>query len=293
VEGVHEELEYIWWDGSQDSIAILINPVVGDFVGVTVTDISTGCSDVFESYIGESDLEVEINPALYVSCPGDTTGPVFDLTISGGTPPYILGWMSPGDTMPETVKPPFDVFGVYYLFITDAVQCVDSVSFEIVADEVPIAGFSFSLSGQTLTMTNESQNAIAFEWSFGDGATSSESDPVHVYEDGGDYTVQLIVYGYCSNDTISQVIHVSGVRTKDIDKEESVVVFPNPNQGSFSVLSDSKDIDAVRIFDFLGREIQYRETGDGIYAISKAIDGMYLVLVTLEGATVVRIVQIQ
>jgi PKD repeat protein len=182
---------------------------------------------------------------------------------------------------------------VYYLFITDAVQCVDSVSFEIVADEVPIAGFSFSLSGQTLTMTNESQNAIAFEWSFGDGATSSESDPVHVYEDGGDYTVQLIVYGYCSNDTISQVIHVSGVRTKDIDKEESVVVFPNPNQGSFSVLSDSKDIDAVRIFDFLGREIQYRETGDGIYAISKAIDGMYLVLVTLEGATVVRIVQIQ
>jgi PKD repeat protein len=38
---------------------------------------------------------------------------------------------------------------------------------------------------------NLSRNAKRFEWDFGDGAVSTEPDPVHLYEGGGRYTVRL------------------------------------------------------------------------------------------------------
>ena len=40
---------------------------------------------------------------------------------------------------------------------------------------------------------NQSRNAKTHEWDFGDGAVSSERDPVHVYEGAGLFTVQLRV----------------------------------------------------------------------------------------------------
>lgn len=40
---------------------------------------------------------------------------------------------------------------------------------------------------------NLSKNGAAYEWDFGDGAISSEKDPVHVYEGSGRYTVKLRV----------------------------------------------------------------------------------------------------
>ncbi|WP_281349554.1 PKD domain-containing protein, partial [Fulvivirga aurantia] len=39
--------------------------------------------------------------------------------------------------------------------------------------------------------TNESINASSFAWDFGDGNTSSEKSPTHVYASGGDYVVTL------------------------------------------------------------------------------------------------------
>ncbi len=61
--------------------------------------------------------------------------------------------------------------------------------------EKPEADFSFSGAGDhapcTVTFTNTSKNAENFEWNFGDGATSTEKNPVHTYTTGGTFTVKL------------------------------------------------------------------------------------------------------
>ena len=38
---------------------------------------------------------------------------------------------------------------------------------------------------------NDSENAVAYEWSFGDGATSTDANPTHRYYQSGNFTVSL------------------------------------------------------------------------------------------------------
>lgn len=58
----------------------------------------------------------------------------------------------------------------------------------------PIASFQFAISQANfleVTFTNFSQNATSYSWAFGDGQTSTETSPVHVYTAGGSYIVVL------------------------------------------------------------------------------------------------------
>jgi PKD repeat protein len=43
----------------------------------------------------------------------------------------------------------------------------------------------------TVTFTNLSSGATAYEWAFGDGATSTTTHPVHTYTQIGSFTVVL------------------------------------------------------------------------------------------------------
>ena len=58
----------------------------------------------------------------------------------------------------------------------------------------PIASFQYAISEDNwkeVTFTNYSQHAESFSWAFGDGETSTEQDPTHVFADAGEYTVTL------------------------------------------------------------------------------------------------------
>lgn len=50
---------------------------------------------------------------------------------------------------------------------------------------------------------NESENAVTYEWDFGDGSTSTESNPTHIYTEEGTYTVTLFADGGdCGTDEV-------------------------------------------------------------------------------------------
>lgn len=61
----------------------------------------------------------------------------------------------------------------------------------------PTAGFSVTVQGLTATFTDASQGHGAtlteWHWNFGDGGTSTQQNPVHIYADAGNYTVTLTV----------------------------------------------------------------------------------------------------
>ena len=53
--------------------------------------------------------------------------------------------------------------------------------------------------------TNKSMNGITYLWNFGDGTTSTESNPTHTYTKEGNYTVTLSVDGgVCGSDMITK-----------------------------------------------------------------------------------------
>ncbi|GAB4495889.1 MAG: hypothetical protein OHK0019_26280 [Saprospiraceae bacterium] len=81
----------------------------------------------------------------------------------------------------------------------------------ITALGTPTTNFSSVTQGLTVSFTNNSQNASSYLWNFGDGATSSESNPVHVYQNGGTYTVTLTATNNCGSTTFTQDIFVESV----------------------------------------------------------------------------------
>ncbi|MCL1850084.1 MAG: M4 family metallopeptidase [Bacteroidetes bacterium] len=57
----------------------------------------------------------------------------------------------------------------------------------------------------TVTFFNKSMNGITYLWNFGDGTTSTETNPVHIYTEEGSYTVTLSVDGgECGSGTITK-----------------------------------------------------------------------------------------
>jgi PKD repeat protein len=75
----------------------------------------------------------------------------------------------------------------------------------------PTAGFSSSLSGRTLTVSDTSTGApTSWAWDFGDGATSSvRNPPAHTYAVDGTYTVKLTATNAGGGTTTSKVIKVA------------------------------------------------------------------------------------
>ncbi|MEM5531262.1 S8 family serine peptidase [Pseudoalteromonas arctica] len=85
-----------------------------------------------------------------------------------------------------------------------------------VSAQPPRAGFTVDTQGLTASfvdISNDANNDITqWSWSFGDGATSTDSSPVHAYAQSGSYDVELTVTDSEGNtDTFTQAVVVSDV----------------------------------------------------------------------------------
>ncbi|MBS4061405.1 MAG: PKD domain-containing protein [Bacteroidetes bacterium] len=104
---------------------------------------------------------------------------------------------APGDAAP----------GGYWRFVL--------VHYDNPADEPPIPGnlptpsFTYSVSGLTVTFQNTSTFSTSYLWNFGDGATSTEENPVHTYAQDGIYTVVLTATSENGSRTTQQNITIS------------------------------------------------------------------------------------
>ena len=73
-----------------------------------------------------------------------------------------------------------------------------------------VANFSYTAQGGVYQFINQSTNANSYLWNFGDGNTSTQTNPTHVYTESGNYNVSLTaINNLCANSSTSQVIEVA------------------------------------------------------------------------------------
>src|SRR5206468_3144743 len=72
--------------------------------------------------------------------------------------------------------------------------CTDSVSHDVKVNTKPTPAFSGTDAclGFANSFTNTSSGAASYMWNFGDGSTSTATNPTHTYGGTGTYTVKLI-----------------------------------------------------------------------------------------------------
>jgi gliding motility-associated-like protein len=106
----------------------------------------------------------------------------------------------------------------FYYTATDPVSgCTAQDSLSVSLLPPPLADFSFTTDPDytpyDIFFSNLSLNADQYLWDFGDGSTSTEADPFHVYTDHSKnlYHVKLIskIAGHICSDTITKDIHIN------------------------------------------------------------------------------------
>ena len=59
------------------------------------------------------------------------------------------------------------------------------------ASDPPKVGIFYSIVNKQVAFTALTKQVVKWNWEFGDGQTSTEKDPVHIYDDGGYYIITL------------------------------------------------------------------------------------------------------
>lgn len=164
---------------------------------LTVTD-ANGCI--------ESDVASIRNPdpmSLVISgddevCKGFPT--TLNSDVNGGTVPYHYQWVSipnsVNDTNASTTHAP-SADSDYVLSVVDDRGCTVQDRFSVVVHPNPDVAFEPSIregcDELEVSFTNNTQDADTYVWIFGDGSTSAEFEPTHVYGNGN-FSVTLNAY---------------------------------------------------------------------------------------------------
>jgi PKD repeat protein len=256
---------------------------------VTVTDPS-GCSD-------RDTITVTTNFTPPVSAGPDMVICPQQPAVLTATGALAYQWSNGANTTTTTVTP--TITTSYYVTGIDANGCTASDVVLVTVLPMSNAQFTASVVGATGIFTNQSVNSASYSWDFGDSSPAEYSaNPSHTYSTNGTYNVTLTVSGPCGTDTYTQVITITQVGLQDLDLANSLSLFPNPNDGRFTLafeFSKAKDV-SVEVLDVTGRII-YTDKETGIMSYRKDIgltgaeSGMYQVrIITSEGVVTKKIV---
>ena len=172
-------------------------------------------------------------------CLGDTT---FFIDQSVGNEAGLAGWNwyfgepSSGSADSSILQNPYHVYdtaGTYYvlLIVSDSNGCVDNILKPVVVNPMPIANFTYSsaCSNDTvffldLSAINQSE-IVSWNWNFGDGSTSNEQNPWHMYPPNTidtSYMVTLTVQElHGCIDSISQEIFITAAPVADFTYDDA------------------------------------------------------------------------
>ena len=179
--------------------------------------------------------------------------------------------------------------------IRQAVKAVvyDSMSHWHIGQYDATAQFTYTVTGNQLSVTNTSANASGYTWSFGDGQTSTLSSPVHVYAGNGIDTVTLVAINCGKSDTMQVILNLIPAGIAQTFGETSFAVAPNPAQESVSItssffLSHSCEIE---VSDAVGQKAFYLQSTNKALQfvnLSGLRSGLYIISVIGDGQVVYR-----
>lgn len=155
-----------------------------------------GCSGFIERQVTISETNTDFTGPDY-ACIGQ---PVRFQNASSATPDASFWNFGDGTTSAQTnpVKT-FLVAGTYDVkMINFFPSCADSITKTVIVEDKPQVDFTVDDSSScqapfSVQFTDLTPSGVSWLWSFGDGTTSTEQNPVHQYNAVGEYSVTLTV----------------------------------------------------------------------------------------------------
>jgi PKD repeat protein len=196
------------------------------------------------------------------------------------------------------------------LSVTASNGCSDSLVKQVQIAAPPVSYFTTSSAGYREVALNPVETyAMHYDWSFGDGSTSSEMKPVHSYSKDSSFQVVLKVTSdegcVSSHASIVNISTVSIAEAPAVENNKTLSVYPNPFAGAAHInysLSEGSDV-KLKVTDIMGKELAVlasgrQMAGDYTYDFSNntygGLSGVYYVTLQVgESVTTTKIVAVQ
>ena len=127
----------------------------------------------------------------------------------------------------------------------------------------PVASFTYS-GGPNVQFYNTASISYTYQWYFGDGGSSINQNPQHLYTANGIYNVTLIVSGECGSDTTTQIISVTSVGVNEsVAAALGYSVYPNPvtDHTTVSYFLPEKTGVVFELYNTIGQKIYSLDKG--------------------------------
>ncbi|MFK7969823.1 MAG: PKD domain-containing protein [Bacteroidia bacterium] len=280
------------WSTTETTPSIDIN--TSNRYYVTLTDTANGC-------VGTDSIDITVNISPTVNLGPDVdacNGAELDAGIFGGF--VFYDW----NTTQVTRKINVSTSGQYIVTVTDFNQCKASDSVNVNILPPPTADWvttpnPVSTSGLDLDFYEISTGpGLTFMWDFGDGTTSTQSSPNHVFQFAGNYIVCLTVTDSCNKtdeycDTLNLPLLTTGISGVMLDN--AIDVFPTPTRDFVNIRVNNLDTEVtMEVTDARGRLI-YTEilprTSSSVTTkvdLSDKAEGVYFIKFSADGESLVR-----
>ena len=145
----------------------------------------------------------------------------------------------------------------------------------------PVADFTATDSNNHIFFTNNSENYDSLVWDFGDGQTSTEENPEHIYVSDGIYTVTLTVFSHGCEYLVQQEVVVLGWGINE--HEIQVKLYPNPATNELNFFFDTP-VESIFLYDLQGKVLAVYSMTDTAIAINvrDLVPGIYMAEVKSE-----------
>ncbi len=138
---------------------------------------------------------------------------------------------------------------------------------------LPTAAFTFNATNLVVTFNNQSQNGDTYTWNFGDGNSSNQENPTHIYANPGTYTVGLTVLNNCGATTLQQMVVLIS-SAGEVTWLDMFRLYPNPSTGLFTVEMNGHAAQELEftLFDALGQLVNRQTVAFGTGTLKQNFD---------------------
>jgi PKD repeat protein len=210
-----------FWDFGDGNFSNDSNPVheyENDGIYLVTLTIETNCGiSTFQRSV-----EIVTPPtAMFTAIPTEgCVGSVVEFLNESSDNVLSYRWdFEAGNPRTATIENPivkYDTAGVFEvtLVVTNSrYQDVERRVGYITIDSSSVADFDAVVDTLEVQFDNMSSHGREYEWHFGDGSTSRQMDPMHIYPEDSIYEVTLITTNFCDEDTIVKNITVGVLPT--------------------------------------------------------------------------------
>jgi len=230
-----------------------------------------------------------VSPQTITVCIGDTS--IFEVT-SGINSYYVWDFNNDPNIdevtnlNEQTLKLGFNVTGNYSLKVVEfnEILCAgDTLEFNIIVEPLPIASFTSSvINAFDASFTNTSTGGSTYFWDFGDGTTSTDQNPTHIYTQEGDFIVTLTTTSAngCESIQFSEILTIT---TASIDEFETILLMNNPFENELFINSDFM-LKNIIIYSVDGK-LMYSNANPTNQIVLNTLDwnsGLYILMFTNE-----------